>query len=277
MTYRFICDIFSRDRFYLNLKGGGILKTIAIINQKGGVGKTTSVINLGAALTKLGKRVLLIDLDPQGSLSGFFGFDEIPDDQPTTFEVLTGKSTIKQARLRIADKYDLVLLDDRIIGEEDGLVSRPDILRSVLEPVTDQYDYCLIDCNPSLGALTIIALTASDSTIVPTEAQLMAIKGLSKIIDTVTVVQESLNPGLKIGGVILTKYDARRTQDKIIEEEVRKMIPETFRTPVKVNSKIAEAAIYQRDVLEHDPKGPGASAYMSIAKELLEREKGVTQ
>lgn len=250
------------------------MKTIAIINQKGGVGKTTTTINLAAALAKLGKRVLMIDFDPQGSLSSFFGFDEIQDGQATSYEILTGKAKIQDARISIGGKYDLILLDQRISGTEDDFSGRPDVLSKILRQVKNKYDYVLIDCSPSLGVLTIVALTASDSAIIPVESQLMAIKGLSQILDTISVVHDDLNPRLRIGGVVLTKYDSRRTQDKIIEAEVRDLIPETFTTPVKINSKIAESAIYQRDIFEHDPKGPGAAAYMDIAQEMIKREKG---
>lgn len=253
------------------------MKVIAFVNQKGGVAKTTSALNIGAALAIEGKRVLLIDLDPQGSLSKCAGFRDL-DNAPTTYEVIKGEADINSAiktKQGVA-AYDLLPTDIRMSGAEIELISVPGrdtLLREALEGLKRPYDYVLIDCSPSLNILTLMALTAADELIIPVAAQYMPLDGMAQLLPTVELVKKRLNKGLEVGGVIITMYDSRRSLDKEIIEAVKKKFPnQTFKTVVKNNSKLAEAPTFGKDIFEYEPKSSGAEAYRSIAKEIIERE-----
>lgn len=250
---------------------------IAFVNQKGGVAKTTSALNIGAALAIEGKKVLLIDLDPQGSLSKCAGFRDL-DNAPTTYEVIKGEADINSAiktKQGVA-AYDLLPTDIRMSGAEIELISVPGrdtLLREALEGLKRPYDYVLIDCSPSLNILTLMALTAADELIIPVAAQYMPLDGMAQLLPTVELVKKRLNKGLEVGGVIITMYDSRRSLDKEIIEAVKKKFPnQTFKTVVKNNSKLAEAPTFGKDIFEYEPKSSGAEAYRSIAKEIIERE-----
>ena len=253
------------------------MKVFAFVNQKGGVAKTTSCLNIGAALAIAGRRVLLIDLDPQGSLSKCAGFRELGDD-PTTYEVIKGDADINQAIKTKAGvaAYDVLPTDIRMSGAEIELISVPGrdtLLREALDGLRKAYDYVLIDCSPSLNILTLMALTAATSIIIPVAAQYMPLDGMAQLLPTVELVKKRLNKGLSIGGVIVTMYDSRRSLDKEIIEAVRQKFPgQTFKTVVKNNSKLAEAPTFGKDIFEYDPKSAGAAAYRDIAQELIERE-----
>lgn len=253
------------------------MKILAFVNQKGGVAKTTSALNIGAALAIEGKKVLLIDLDPQGSLSKCAGFRNI-DDEPTTYEVVKGDVDINQAiktKQGVAS-YDIVPTDIRFSGAEIELISVPGrdtLLKEALEGLKTEYDYILIDCSPSLNILTLMALTAANSVIIPVSAQYMPLDGMAQLLPTVELVKKRLNKGLKVGGVIVTMYDSRRSLDKEIIDAVKKKFPtETFKTVVRNNSKLAEAPTFGKDIYEYAPKSSGAEAYSAIAKEIIERE-----
>ena len=253
------------------------MKILAFVNQKGGVAKTTSALNIGAALAIEGKKVLLIDLDPQGSLSKCAGFRNI-DDEPTTYEVVKGDVDINQAiktKQGVAS-YDIVPTDIRFSGAEIELISVPGrdtLLKEALEGLKTEYDYILIDCSPSLNILTLMALTAANSVIIPVAAQYMPLDGMAQLLPTVELVKKRLNKGLKVGGVIVTMYDSRRSLDKEIIDAVKKKFPtETFKTVVRNNSKLAEAPTFGKDIYEYAPKSSGAEAYSAIAKEIIERE-----
>lgn len=253
------------------------MKVFAFVNQKGGVAKTTSCLNIGAALAIAGRRVLLIDLDPQGSLSKCAGFRELGDD-PTTYEVIKGDADINQAIKTKAGvaAYDVLPTDIRMSGAEIELISVPGrdtLLREALDGLRTAYDYVLIDCSPSLNILTLMALTAATSIIIPVAAQYMPLDGMAQLLPTVELVRKRLNKGLSIGGVIVTMYDSRRSLDREIIEAVRQKFPEqTFKTVVKNNSKLAEAPTFGKDIFEYDPKSAGAAAYRDIAQELIGRE-----
>lgn len=253
------------------------MQILAFVNQKGGVAKTTSALNIGAALAIEGKKVLLIDLDPQGSLSKCAGFRNI-DDEPTTYEVVKGDVDINQAiktKQGVAS-YDIVPTDIRFSGAEIELISVPGrdtLLKEALEGLKTEYDYILIDCSPSLNILTLMALTAANSVIIPVAAQYMPLDGMAQLLPTVELVKKRLNKGLKVGGVIVTMYDSRRSLDKEIIDAVKKKFPtETFKTVVRNNSKLAEAPTFGKDIYEYAPKSSGAEAYSAIAKEIIERE-----
>lgn len=253
------------------------MKVIAFVNQKGGVAKTTSALNIGAALAIEGKRVLLIDLDPQGSLSKCAGFRDL-DNAPTTYEVIKGEADINSAIMtkQGVAAYDLLPTDIRMSGAEIELISVPGrdtLLREALEGLKKPYDYILIDCSPSLNILTLMALTAANELIIPVAAQYMPLDGMAQLLPTVELVKKRLNKGLEVGGVIITMYDSRRSLDKEIIEAVRAKFPsQTFKTVVKNNSKLAEAPTFGKDIFEYEPKSSGAEAYRAIAKEIIERE-----
>lgn len=253
------------------------MKIISFVNQKGGVAKTTSALNVGAALAMAGKSVLLIDLDPQGSLSKCAGFRSL-DDDPTTYEVIKGDADINQAikTKQAVAPYDILPTDIRMSGAEIELISVPGrdtLLREALDGLKKPYDYVLIDCSPSLNILTLMALTASNKIIIPVAAQYMPLDGMAQLLPTVELVKKRLNKGLKIGGVIVTMYDSRRSLDKGIIEAVKaRFTKEVFNTIVKNNSKIAEAPTYGKDIFEYAPKSSGAEAYRAIAQEIIERE-----
>ena len=253
------------------------MNILAFVNQKGGVAKTTSCLNVGAALAIEGKKVLLIDLDPQGSLTKCAGFRSL-DNSPTTYEVIKGDCNINDA-IQTKDGvayYDILPTDIRMSGAEIELISVPGrdtLLKEALEDLKTPYDYVLIDCSPSLNILTLMALTAATSLIIPVAAQYMPLDGMAQLLPTVELVKKRLNKGLKIGGVIVTMYDSRRSLDKGIIEAVRAKFPtEVFNTLVRNNSKLAEAPTYGKDIFEYEPKSTGAIAYRDIAKEIIERE-----
>lgn len=253
------------------------MKILAFVNQKGGVAKTTSCLNVGAALAIEGKKVLLIDLDPQGSLSKCAGFRSL-DNSPTTYEVIQGESSINdaiQTKKGIAF-YDILPTDIRMSGAEIELISVPGrdtLLKEAIEDLKTPYDYVLIDCSPSLNILTLMALTAATRLIIPVAAQYMPLDGMAQLLPTVELVKKRLNKGLKIGGVIVTMYDNRRSLDKNVLEAVRAKFPtEVFNTLVRNNSKLAEAPTYGKDIFEYEPKSTGAIAYRDIAKEIIKRE-----
>ena len=253
------------------------MQVLAFVNQKGGVAKTTSALNIGAALAIEGKSVLLVDLDPQGSLSKCAGFRSL-DDDPTTYEVIKGDADINQAikTKQGVKPYDVLPTDIRMSGAEIELISVPGrdaLLKEALDGLEKAYDYVLIDCSPSLSILTLMALTAANSVIIPVAAQYMPLDGMAQLLPTVELVKKRLNKGLKIGGVIVTMYDSRRSLDKGIIEAVKAKFPtEVFSTAVRNNSKLAEAPTYGKDIFEYAPKSSGAEAYRAITQEIIERE-----
>ncbi len=251
-------------------------KIFAFVNQKGGVAKTTSCLNVGAALAALGKKVLLVDLDAQGSLTKSVGVMHIPEETPTICEVLKSQADASET-IQSLEHFDILPADIRLSGCEIELISaagRDFILKEALEPVAKKYDYILIDCSPSLNILTLMALTASTGIILPVAAQYMPLDGVNQLLQTLDVVKKRMNPQLKIAGVIITLYDSRRGLDKSIVEAIQAKFPkEIFADMVKYNSKVAESAAYGKSVIDYAPNSVGAEAYTSIARELVRREE----
>ncbi|MCQ2417715.1 MAG: ParA family protein [Oscillospiraceae bacterium] len=253
--------------------------TLCFVNQKGGVGKTTSCLNIGAALAKQGKRVLLIDMDAQGSLTKSAGIGVLPQNQPTISEVLGGKATAEEAILKEqgSAKFDVLPSDIRLSGAEVELIGaagRDFILREALEPVADRYDYALIDCSPSLNILTLMALTAATGLVIPVAAQYMPLDGIMQLLQTVDIVRKRMNPTLKISGVVVTLYDSRRSLDRSIYEAIKQRFEkEIFEDIVRYNSKIAEAPTFGKDVITYAPSSNGSLAYQKIAEEIIRREE----
>ena len=250
-------------------------KTIAITNQKGGVGKSTTSVNLAAALGEAGKRVLLIDLDPQGNSTSGFGvektagmkcvYDGLLNDEPV-------ESLIVPTRL---ENIDIIPATINLAGAEVELVaaiSRETRLADLLDPIRDSYDFILIDCPPSLGLLTINALTASDALLIPIQCEFYALEGLSKLLDSMKLVKNRLNRGLEVFGVLLTMYDGRTTLAHQVVDEVRTFFGnKVFETKIPRTVRLAEAPSYGQSIIEYNSSGKGAKAYRDLAKEVMNR------
>ena len=203
------------------------MKVISFVNQKGGVGKTTSTVNVGTALANQGKKVLLVDFDAQGSLSVSLGIGDIGVDEMTTYEVLKG-SDLREALKVFSVNLSVLPTDIRLSGAEiefSSIPGREFLLRESLEIIKDDFDYVLIDCPPSLGVLTLIALTASDGVIIPVKSDFLALKGMAQLVDVINVVKRRMNPNLDIIGVLATFYNARRNLDQQIVEQIDEFFP----------------------------------------------------
>jgi chromosome partitioning protein len=260
------------------------VSVIAVANQKGGVGKTTSTLNLGAALHEAGKRVLLIDLDPQGNLSVAAGIHDIDAAYPSIGDVLAqaarargaGMPNMADAIVRSPAGLDIVPGNGSLSAAELSLVSalnRESILAGLLERARADYDYVLIDCLPSLGLLAINALRAADGVVVPVQADFLATQGLGQIIETIAAVREQLNPDLNILGVLLTMVDQRTAHAREVARMVRASMAghvRVFETEVRLHVALKEAASMGRSILEHAPHSPSADAYRSLAREVSE-------
>ncbi|HLZ31029.1 MAG TPA: AAA family ATPase [Chloroflexota bacterium] len=257
---------------------------IAVANQKGGVGKTTSTLNLGAALQEAGKRVLLIDFDPQGNLSVAAGVVDIDAAYPSIGDLLTlsgrgrtlGAPTIETAIVATPAGMDLVPSNGTLSAAELGLVSslnRESALSVLLKPIESRYDYILIDCLPSLGLLAINALRAANGIIIPVQADFLAIQGLAQIFETIAAVREQLNPDLNILGVVLTLVDQRTAHSREVVRVVRSSLSgqvNVFETEVRLHVALKEAARAGRTILDFDSKSRSADAYRQLALEVLQ-------
>ncbi len=247
---------------------------LAVVNQKGGVGKTTTSISLAAVLGALEKRVLLVDCDPQGNATRGLGQEATP---PNLYAVLTGEAA-GQAAVRPTGfpNLDLLPANRDLVGVEvefgalEGWERR---LRDALAELRPRYDYIFLDCPPSLGRLTVLALTAADEVLVPLQCEYFALEGLSELVSTVRRVAAGLNPGLAIGGVVLTMYDERMKLTRDVEAEVREHFGSTvFRTVIPRNVRLAEAPSHGQPILQYDIKSRGAEAYLELGRELVGRK-----
>ncbi|MBK7367024.1 MAG: ParA family protein [Candidatus Eisenbacteria bacterium] len=251
-------------------------RVISIASQKGGVGKTTTAINLGACLAQENKRVLLIDIDPQGNATSGLGING-NDQRHTTYEVLIGHSEMQQAIMPTAlAALDVVPAGQRLSGAEVelvGMMARETRLKTCLTKVRDSYDYIFIDSPPSLGLLTVNSLTASDSVLIPLQCEYLALEGLTQLIGAIRLVQDHLNPALRIEGVLLTMFDARLNLSQQVAEEARKFFAErVYKTMVPRNVRLSEAPSHGKPIVLYDPNSTGAESYRELAREVMEHE-----
>ncbi len=252
-------------------------RIISVANQKGGVGKTTTTVNLGACLAFEGKKVLLVDIDAQGNATSGVGVRK-PDVKKDIYDVLVNEEPIAEAILPSSrEGLDIVPATIQLAGAEIELTSmmaRESRLKSALEEIRDRYDYILIDCPPSLGHLTINAFTASDSILIPVQCEYYALEGLSQLLNTVRLVQKHFNPELEIEGVLLTMYDARTNLGAEVVEEVRRYFQEkVYDAIIPRNVRLSEAPSHGLSIIDYDPESKGAKMYLALAKEVLVREK----
>jgi len=254
----------------------GPARVIAMVNQKGGVGKTTSTINLGAALAELGRRVLMVDFDPQGALSAGFGVN--PHELDTTvYTVMMDRKTDVREAIRATEfpnmdllpaNIDLSAAEVQLVNE----VAREQVLSSALKKVKDDYDVVLIDCQPSLGLLTVNALTAADGVIIPLICEFFALRAVALLVDSIEKVQDRLNPDLRIDGVLATMFDSRTLHSKeVLARIVDAFGDKVFDTVIKRTVKFPDATVSAEPILTYAPTHTGAIAYRELAKELIER------
>jgi chromosome partitioning protein len=249
---------------------------LAVVNQKGGVGKTTTAVNLSASLAAQEKRVLVVDLDPQGNATSGLGIPRDQGERPTVYHALLGEAEARSAVLptQVPHLFALPSSAD-LVGAELELVSmeaRETRLRAALEPLRAEYDYILIDCPPSLGLLTINALVAADRVLVPLQCEYYALEGLGSLLRTIELVKASLKPELSVEGVVLTMFDARNNLARQVMKDVRSNLPgQVYDTVIPRNVRLSEAPSHGRPAILYDIESKGAQSYLQLAEEMLHR------
>lgn len=250
-------------------------RIIALANQKGGVGKTTTAINLAASLAALEKKVLIVDADPQANATSGVGIDQ-KQVKLTVYDCLIDGANPREAVIPCSIEHLSVIPSNiDLVGAEIEMLERPErekTLKKVLAAIASDYDYILIDCSPSLGLLTVNALTAADSVIIPVQCEYFALEGLGKLLNTIKIIQTNLNPALEIEGFLLTMYDSRlRLANQVVDEVTRHFQQMVFNTIIQRNVKLSEAPSYGQPAILYDAESRGTVNYLNLARELLER------
>ena len=251
-------------------------RIIAVSNQKGGVGKTTTAINLSACLAEKGQRVLVIDIDPQGNTTSGFGIDKY-NTENTVYELMVGECLLEECMIEnIYEKLSIIPSNVNLAGAEIELIDIDEkeyILKKEIDKVKDKFDYVIIDCPPSLNILTVNAMTTANTILVPIQCEYYALEGLSQLIHTINLVKERLNPELEIEGVVFTMYDARTNLSLEVGENVKENLHQNiYKAIIPRNVRLAEAPSHGIPINVYEPKSAGAEAYRELANEVMERE-----